>query len=69
MLTNNHVVAPAADGAGAVIEAIFHDGTRGAARIVGRDPKTDLAVLKVDVANPVVATHRRRRRRSPSATA
>ncbi len=56
VLTNNHVVAPAAEAAGAGIEAIFHDGTRGAARIVGRDPKTDLAVIKVDVANPVVAT-------------
>ena len=56
VLTNNHVVAPAAEAAGASIEAIFHDGTRGAARIVGRDPKTDLAVLKVEVANPVVAT-------------
>jgi S1-C subfamily serine protease len=56
VLTNNHVVAPAADANGAQIEAIFHDGTRSAARIVGRDPKTDLAVVKVDVANPVVAT-------------
>ena len=44
VLTNNHVVAPAADGARRRIEAIFHDGTRSAARIVGRDPKTDLAV-------------------------
>ena len=56
VLTNNHVVAPAADSAGAVIAAVFHDGTRVPARIVGRDPKTDLAVLKVDVANPVVAS-------------
>ncbi len=56
VITNNHVVAPAADTPGAVIDAVFHDGTRVAARIVGRDPKTDLAVLKVDVANPVVAS-------------
>ena len=56
VLTNNHVVAPAADSAGAVIAAVFHDGTRVPARIVGRDPKTDLAVLKVNVANPVVAS-------------
>jgi putative serine protease PepD len=45
VLTNNHVVAPAAEAAGAGIEAIFHDGTRSTARIVGRDPKTDLAVI------------------------
>ncbi len=56
VLTNNHVVAPAADAAGATIEAIFHDGTHSPARIVGRDPKTDLAVIKVEVANPVVAS-------------
>jgi S1-C subfamily serine protease len=56
VLTNNHVVAPAANANGATIEAVFHDGTRTPARIVGRDPKTDLAVVKVAVANPVVAT-------------
>jgi putative serine protease PepD len=55
VLTNNHVVAPAAVGAGSRLDAIFFDGTRAPARIVGRDPKTDLAVVKVDVANPVVA--------------
>lgn len=56
VLTNNHVIAPAATTSGSTLEAVFHDGTRGALRIVGRDPKTDLAVLKVDVADPVVAT-------------
>ncbi len=56
VLTNNHVVAPAAEVGGAQIEAIFHDGTRSAAQVVGRDPKTDLAVVKVEVANPVVAS-------------
>jgi S1-C subfamily serine protease len=56
VLTNNHVVAPAAEVTGAQIEAIFHDGTRAPAQIVGRDPKNDLAVMKVEVANPVVAT-------------
>jgi S1-C subfamily serine protease len=56
VLTNNHVIAPAAEASGAQIEAIFHDGTRTPAQIVGRDPKTDLAVVKVQVANPVVAT-------------
>jgi S1-C subfamily serine protease len=56
VLTNNHVVSAAAGTDGAVIEAVFQDGTRTPARIVGRDPRTDLAVVKVDVANPVVAT-------------
>jgi serine protease Do len=56
VLTNNHVIAPAAEVSGGQIEAIFHDGTRTPAQVVGRDPKTDLAVIKVEVANPVVAT-------------
>ncbi|MGH4013839.1 MAG: trypsin-like peptidase domain-containing protein [Pseudonocardiaceae bacterium] len=55
VLTNNHVVAPAASIPNATLDAVFSDGTRVPARIVGRDPKTDLAVLKVDVANPTVA--------------
>ncbi|MGH3766641.1 MAG: trypsin-like peptidase domain-containing protein [Pseudonocardiaceae bacterium] len=55
LLTNNHVVAPAASIPQATLEAVFSDGTRLPARIVGRDPKTDLAVVKVDVANPTVA--------------
>ena len=55
VLTNNHVVAPAAQGNGATIEAIFSNGQRMPAAIVGRDPKTDLAVVKVAVANPTVA--------------
>ena len=55
VLTNNHVVAPAATVPQATLEAVFSDGTRLPARIVGRDPKTDLAVVKVDVANPTVA--------------
>jgi S1-C subfamily serine protease len=55
VLTNNHVVAPAANVPEATLEAVFSDGTRVPARIVGRDPKTDLAVVKVDVVNPTVA--------------
>jgi S1-C subfamily serine protease len=55
LLTNNHVVAPAATTSQATLEAVFSDGTRLPARIVGRDPKTDLAVVKVQVANPTVA--------------
>jgi putative serine protease PepD len=55
ILTNNHVVAPAAGVAGATIDAVFHDGSRVPAQLVGRDPKTDLAVVKVNVPNPTVA--------------
>jgi S1-C subfamily serine protease len=55
LLTNNHVVAPAVNIPQGSLEAVFSDGTRLPARIVGRDPKTDLAVVKVKVANPTVA--------------
>ncbi len=43
IVTNNHVVEGAAQ-----IEVQFGDGALRSARIVGRDPSTDLAVLKVD---------------------
>jgi S1-C subfamily serine protease len=54
VLTNNHVLSAAAKDANASIQAVFTDGTRAPAAIVGRDPKTDLAVIKVAVSNPVV---------------
>jgi S1-C subfamily serine protease len=44
IITNDHVV----DGA-SQIEAEFYDGTLAWAEIVGVDPDSDLAVLKVDV--------------------
>jgi putative serine protease PepD len=44
LLTNNHVV-DAATSAGRV-SAVFQDGTIAPARIVGRDPSSDLAVLR-----------------------
>jgi putative serine protease PepD len=44
LLTNNHVVEPAAN-LGRVT-AVFQDGTTAAAQIVGRDPSSDLAVLR-----------------------
>lgn len=55
VITNNHVVSMASDTPDAEVSAVFHDGTRAPARVVGRDVKTDLAVIKVDVANPTVA--------------
>ena len=44
LLTNNHVVEAAANG-GRVV-ALFQDGTSAPAQIVGRDPSSDLAVLR-----------------------
>ncbi len=44
LLTNNHVVEPAAD-LGSVT-AVFQDGTTAEARIIGRDPSSDVAVLR-----------------------
>ncbi|GED97396.1 S1C family serine protease [Gordonia crocea] len=57
IVTNNHVVAMAAQDKNATTEVVFYDRTRVPARIVGRDPKSDLAVVKVDnVKNITVAT-------------
>jgi S1-C subfamily serine protease len=53
-ITNNHVIAMATSDPQAKITAVFVDGTRTAAKVVGADPKTDLAVIKVGVANPMV---------------
>jgi S1-C subfamily serine protease len=46
VLTNNHVVADAASGDGTIV-ATFADEATAKAQIVGRDPTSDLAVLKV----------------------
>jgi S1-C subfamily serine protease len=47
VLTNNHVVAPAADSDNASIVVTFSDEATAKAKIVGRDPVSDLAVIKV----------------------
>jgi putative serine protease PepD len=44
-LTNNHVISIAASGGS--VEVLFSDGQSVPAAITGRDPQTDLAVLKV----------------------
>ncbi|MEV4642214.1 trypsin-like peptidase domain-containing protein [Actinoplanes sp. NPDC049548] len=46
ILTNNHVVSLAADGG--QVSVLFNDGRTVPATITGRDPKADLAVIKVD---------------------
>jgi putative serine protease PepD len=46
ILTNNHVISIAATSGGSV-EVQFSDGQSSPATITGRDPQTDLAVLKV----------------------
>jgi serine protease Do len=43
LVTNNHVV----DG-GSAFTVVMNDGSELGAKLVGRDPRTDLAVLKVD---------------------
>lgn len=44
ILTNNHVVETADQ-----IEVAFEDGRKAAAKLVGTDPETDLAVIKIDL--------------------
>jgi putative serine protease PepD len=46
ILTNNHVISQAANGGH--VKVTFSDGTSVESDITGRDPATDLAVLRVD---------------------
>lgn len=50
IVTNNHVIAEADD-----IEAIFADGSKLSAEVIGADPKTDIAVLRVKPEEPLEA--------------
>ncbi len=43
IVTNNHVIADASE-----IRVVFQDRTSRTARLIGRDPATDIAVLKLD---------------------
>jgi S1-C subfamily serine protease len=48
IVTNNHVISEAANNPSQYeVSVYFNDGTKVPARVVGRDPKTDLALLKV----------------------
>jgi len=48
ILTNNHVV-----GGASKVQVLLADGSRFEARVVGTDPKTDLAVVKIDAGKPL----------------
>ncbi len=50
VVTNNHVIQDADE-----ITVILHDDTRLPAKLVGRDAKTDVAVLKVELASKLPA--------------
>jgi S1-C subfamily serine protease len=51
IVTNNHVVEGSTS-----LRVVFHDGTDVEATLVGTDPITDLAVIRVEGAIPAVAT-------------
>jgi serine protease Do len=48
IVTNNHVVESADK-----VVVVFQDGSEKDAKIIGRDPKTDLALIKVAVEKPI----------------
>ena len=48
ILTNNHVV-----GGASKVQVLLADGSRYEARVVGTDPKTDLAVVKIEARKPL----------------
>ena len=53
IVTNNHVVSEGGT-TPSLILVTFKDGTRAKAEIVGRDPQSDLAVIKVDVPSGIL---------------
>ncbi len=50
VVTNNHVIADAEE-----INVVFNDGSRLKAEVIGRDPKTDLALLQIKPDKPLKA--------------
>ena len=48
--TNNHVIADADE-----ITVTLHDGSKLSAKVVGRDPRTDIALLEVEPEKPMAA--------------
>lgn len=52
IVTNNHVISDGAGGVAPEIKVTLNEGRKVyAAKVIGRDPSTDLAVLKVDANN------------------
>jgi Do/DeqQ family serine protease len=51
ILTNNHVIEEADQ-----IEVVLNDGRRSAAQVIGTDPETDLAILKINLGGLPVIT-------------
>lgn len=69
IVTNNHVISDAANNPSQYkTTVVFNDGKEVPANLVGRDPKTDLAVLKVDNVNNLTVARLGIRIRSVSAT-
>lgn len=52
VVTNNHVIAEAEE-----IHVVFNDGARIKAEVVGRDPKTDIALLQIKPDKPLKAVN------------
>ena len=58
IVTNNHVIADVgSDAKPPDVSVIFNDGTKVPAKTIGRDPETDLAVLKVDNLKDLTVGH------------
>ena len=55
VLTNNHVISLAATDSTAQLTLVFANGKRVPGTIVGRDPESDLAVVKANVTGATVA--------------
>lgn len=51
VLTNNHVIEEADE-----IEVILNDGRKSTAKVIGTDPETDLAILKIELTDLPVIT-------------
>ncbi|SDP42593.1 putative serine protease PepD [Nakamurella panacisegetis] len=56
ILTNNHVISLAATDKAAQLTVVYSTGQRVPGTIVGRDPESDLAVIKANVSGATVAT-------------